>query len=100
VEFDAITAGRRSSNPLLTLFTGVHQIEARAHAEGEAGEAQIRVDAVSIDGMEVPSVAVEFFLEHYLKSKHPEAGLNPSFKMSQRIDAALVGEHMLVIIQK
>jgi hypothetical protein len=100
VDFDAITAGKRSSNPLLSLFSGVHQIEASAHAEGEAGEAQIHVDAVSLDGVTVPSMAVEFFLERYLKSKHPEAGMNPSFKMSKRIDSALVGQHMLVIIQK
>jgi hypothetical protein len=100
VDFDAMTGGKRSSNPLLSLFSGVHQVEATAHAAGHGGEAQINVDAITLDGLAIPSMAVEFFIERYLKSKHPEAGLNPTFKLPERIDSAIVGEHTLTVIQK
>jgi hypothetical protein len=100
VDFDAITAGKSNVNPLLRVFSGVHDVDASAHASGAGGEGQVHIDSVSIDGMVVPRIALEFFADHYLKPKHPEIGLDSTFKLPERIDIATVGQHTLTVTQK
>ena len=100
VDFDQITQGSRSMNPLLALFSGVHDVQLATHAHGERGQAYIHVDRVVIDNVEVPRVALEFFIDHYIKPKHPEIGIDTRFQMPERIDTAVVGEHQLTIVQK
>ncbi len=100
VDFDAITAGRRSSNPLLGLFSGVHDVMVEARAGGAGGRGQVHVESVAIDGIGVPRVALQFFIDHYLKPKHPEIGLDTTFQLPERIDIAIVGQHTLTITQK
>src|SRR5512146_2487106 len=50
VDFDKVTQGRRSSSPLLALFSGVHDVEIGFHAQGTSGQGRVHVDSVSIDG--------------------------------------------------
>ena len=100
VDFDQITAGSHSMNPLLALFTGVHDIVAVADANGAGGTGVIHVQSVSLDGTNIPRAALQFFVDHYLKPKYPEVGLDTRFKMPYRIDSAEVGEHTLVLKQK
>ena len=100
IDFDEITANRKSYNPLLSLFTGTHRIEAKARAQGSAGQGQVHIQSVSLDGVEIPRMALEFFIDHYIKPKHPEVGLDTVFKLSYRIDTATVGPHLLTITQK
>jgi hypothetical protein len=100
VDFDEITAGRRSGNPLLGLFTGTHQVEATAHAQGSAGQGQVHIDSVSLDGVPVPRVALQFFVDKYIKPKHPEIGLDTTFQLPNKIDIATVGVRNLTITQK
>lgn len=100
VDFDAITAGKRGGNPLMLLFTGVHQVEASGHAIGRGGQGQLHIQTVSLDGIQVPHAALEFFIDHYIKPKHPNIGLDSTFKLPERIDTATVGEHTLTITQK
>jgi hypothetical protein len=100
-DFDEIKAGRRGSlNPLLALFSGVHDIRVSAHAVGRDGMGVVDVDSVEIDGTAVPRVAIEVFVEHYLKPKYSEVGMHSTFNMPDRIDAASVGAHTLTVIQK
>lgn len=100
VDFEQITASQRSVNPLLQLLTGVHDIVAVADADGAGGVAVIRVRSVSLDGANIPRVALEYFLDRFVKPKHPEIGLDTRFRMPYRIDRAQVGAHTLTLRQK
>lgn len=100
VDFDAITAEKRSSNPLLSLFRGVHDVHAIARAQGSGGKAQIHVTRIELDGVAIPRVALQFFLDRYIRPKHPEIGLDTTFTLPYRVDLAIVGEHQLTLTQK
>jgi len=100
VDFDQITQGSRSINPLLSLFSGVHDVEVVAHARGEHGMGYVHADHVFLDGVEVPQMALQFFVDRYLKPKNPQIGIDSRFQMPDRIDNAVVGQHQLSIIQK
>ncbi len=100
VDFDEITAERRSSNPLLALFRGTHEVQATAHSTGSGGQGQVHIDTVSLDGVNVPRVALEYFVEKYVTAKHPGIGLDSQFQLPYRIDIATVGSHQLTMTQK
>ncbi len=100
VDFDAITASKRPSNPLLYMFRGTHEVQATAHASGSGGQGQVHVDSVSIDGVNVPRMALEFFVEKYVTPKHPDIGIDSRFKLPNRIDTATVGDRRLIVTQK
>jgi hypothetical protein len=100
VDFDKLTEGKSSANPLLSLFTGVHDVAATAHASGSGGQAHIQVDTVSLDGVEIPRMALEYFVNRYVKPKYPGVGLDTRFTMPSRIDSATVGQHQLTVVQK
>jgi len=100
VDFDKLTEGKRSANPLLGLFTGVHDVAATAHGSGSGGQARIEIDTVTLDGVEIPRMALEYFVNHYVKPKYPGVGLDTRFAMPSRIDSATVGQHQLTIVQK
>ncbi len=100
VDFDQLTAGQRSSNPLLSLFTGVHNVGVVADASGNHGVAQVHVESVALDGVQIPRLALEYFADHYLKPKYPGVGLDSRFRMPDRIDSATVGSHELTVVQK
>jgi|SRR5579864_5227055 len=100
VDFDQLTAGRRSQNPLLGLFTGVHQVQVLAHGEGSGGVAHAHIDSASLDGEQIPRFVLELFVDRLLKPKYPQASLDPAFKMPARVDTATVGKHNLTITQK
>ena len=100
VDFDQITQDSRSVNPLLMLFSGVHDVQIAAHAHGERRQGYVHVDRVAIDNVEVPQVALQFFIDHYIKPKYPEVGIDTRFQMPDRIDTAVVGQQKLTIVQK
>ena len=100
VDFDQITAGKRSMNPLLSLFTGVHDIDVVADADGAGGIGVIHVQSVALDGTIIPRIALEYFVDHYIRPKHPEIGLDTRFQMPYRIDRAEVGGHSLTVRQR
>jgi hypothetical protein len=100
VDFDQITASRRSANPLLAFFTGVHDVQVEAHAQGSGGQGQVHVDSVSIDGVAVPRMALQFFMDRYIAPKYPGVGLDSTFQMPERIDTATIGAHTLTVTQK
>lgn len=100
VDFDKALAGARSSNPLLSLFSGVHAVAVITHAHGSGGQGYVHVDSVSLDGVTVPNFVLELFIEKYLQPKYPQIGLDSRFALPDRIDSAAVAEHQVTLIQK
>ena len=100
IDFDEIRAGQRSSNPLLSLFNGTHAVRVEADAAASGGKAKVHVRTVSIDGIDVPRMALEYFINKYLKPKYPNVGIDSEFQLTDRIDTATIGYHKLTITQK
>jgi hypothetical protein len=100
VDFDRIREGSHSSNPLLGIFTGVHEVIVVAHTNGAAHQGYVHVDSVSLDGVEVPRFVLQLFVEKYLQPKYPELGLDSRFTLPDRVDTATVGNHKLTVTQK
>lgn len=100
VDFDKVTEGKKSSNPLMGLFSGIHQVEVVSHAQGSGGQSRVHIDSASIDGIGVPRIALDYFATKYIKPKHPELGLDSQFALPDRIDTATIGDHTLTVVQK
>jgi hypothetical protein len=100
VDFDQLNAGRRSSNPLLSMFSGIHDVVVSAHVRGAGGQGYVNVDTVSLDGVEIPRFVLQMFVDKYLQPKYPGVGLDSKFGLPDRIDTAKVGLHKLTITQK
>jgi hypothetical protein len=100
VDFDQLKTGKNSYNPLLSVFSGVHDVIVTAHAYGAHGEGFVHVDSVSIDGVEVPQFVLELFVQKYLKPKYPNVGIDSRFALPVRVDTATVGLHKVTVIQQ
>jgi hypothetical protein len=100
VDFDEIRAGQRSSNPLLSIFSGLHNVRVEADAAGSDGQGKVHVRSVMIDSLEVPRIALEFFVAKFVTPKYPGVGLDSQFQMPSRIEVATVGNHKLTVTQK
>src|ERR1700730_11188175 len=100
VDFDKLKAGKNSYNPLLSIFSGLHDVVVMTHAYGAKGEGLVHVDSVSLDGVEVPQFVLQLFVEKYLKPKYPNIGLDSRFALPARVDAATIGLHRVSITQK
>jgi hypothetical protein len=100
VDFDQLRAGRHSSNPLLSVFSGVHEVVVVAHAHGAGGQGFVNVDSVSLDEVGIPRFALQLFVEKYIQPKYPNIGMNSRFALPDRIDTATVGLHKLSVTQK
>jgi hypothetical protein len=100
VDFDQLREGIHSSNPLLSIFSGVHDVVVVAHAHGAGGQGYVHVDSVSLDGVEIPQFVLELFVEKFLQPKYPQIGLDSQFTLPNRIDIATVGVHELTVTQK
>jgi hypothetical protein len=100
VDFDQLKAGRSSYNPLLSMFSGVHDVAVIAHAYGKRGEGFVHVDSVSLDDVPIPRFALQLFVEKYLQPKYPNVGLDSRFALPARVDTAIIGSHVLRIMQQ
>jgi hypothetical protein len=100
VNFDEVRAGQESSNPLLAIFSGVHDVQVVAHAAGSGGLGRVQVESVALDGVKVPRFALEMFVDKFIRPKYPQAGLDSQFKMPARVDLAVVGDKQLTLTQK
>jgi hypothetical protein len=100
VDFDQIKESQHSSNPLMGLFSGTHDVTVETDAAGVAGEGKVHVRTVSLDGTEIPRMALQYFAEKYLTPKYPNVGLDSQFRLPNRIDNAAVGYHKISIVQK
>ena len=97
IDFDEIRAGQRSSNPLMAMFSGRHNVNIEADAEGVSGKGKVHVRSVSIDGITVPTIALAFFVEKFLTPKYPNVGIDSQFELTDRIDGAVIGYHKLSV---
>lgn len=100
VDFDAITEKARSKNPLLAVFTGVHDVHVVAKASGNGGTGTIAVQLVELDGIEIPQFVLQLFVDRYLKLKYPNVGLTSTFKLPLRIDTATVETGKVALVQR
>lgn len=100
VDFDQIKSGHNSLNPLLTVFAGVHDIVVAAHAHGADRKGFVRIDSVSLDGVEIPRFLLQLVAEKYLQPKYPGIGLDSQFPLPDHVDSAVIGEHALTVQQK
>jgi hypothetical protein len=100
VDFDQVRAGSHSANPLLSIFSGLHDVVIVAQGEATHGEAAIHIESVSLDGVEVPNFVLELFVEKFITPKHPNLGIDSRISLPERIDTATVGAHRLTVKQK
>lgn len=100
VDFDAVKEGKRNLNPLLSMFSGVHDVQVVATASAQNGQGHVNIQSVSIDGVGVPNLALELFIDKYLKPKYPNVGMQNDFQMPDRIDTATVGNDNALLTQK
>jgi len=100
VDFDQLKAGKNSYNPLLSVFSGVHDVVVKSQAYGAKGEGFVHVDSVSLDGVEIPQFVLELFVEKYLKPKYPNIGMDSRFALPARVDTAAIGLHKVTLAQK
>jgi hypothetical protein len=100
IDFEALTQGKSSANPLLSLFSGTHDIHVEAQATGSNGSASIREQSVSLDGVEMPQMLLQLFVQRYLTPKYPNVGITSTFKLPLRIDSAVVESGRSALVQK
>lgn len=100
VDFDALTRGKASANPLFSLFSGTHDIRVVAQASGSNGTATIHAQSVWLDGVEVPQMLLQIFAQHFLTPKYPNVGVTSTFKLPLRIDSADVEVGRVRLTQK
>jgi hypothetical protein len=100
VDFDRVRAGRANSNPLLRLFSGVHDVVVEAQAAGSNHQGRVHVNSVTIDEIEVPHFLLQLFVEKYVMPRYPGVGLDSTFTLPDKIDTATVGAHKLVVRQR
>jgi hypothetical protein len=100
VDFDEIRGGQKSANPMLSVFSGRHDVRVEATASGSGGQGRVSVREVTIDGFSVPRMALEFFANKYITPKYPNLGVDSEFQLPDRIDLATVGYHKLTVTQK
>ncbi|MGZ4845252.1 MAG: hypothetical protein ACXV8X_01980 [Candidatus Angelobacter sp.] len=100
VDFDEIRAGKNSSNPMLSIFSGQHDVRVEADASGSGREGRVHVREVTIDGFNVPRMALEYFVSKYITPKYPNVGIDSQFQLPNKIDLATVGYHKVTVTQK
>ena len=99
VDFEEVLAERHSSNPLLSIFSGTRDVRVEADASGVAGQGRVHVRTVTLDGVEVPRMALEFLLSRYITAKYPYIGMDSVFHLPDKIDTAIIGYQKLTVTQ-
>lgn len=93
IDFDDITRNRRNHNPLMYLFSGVHDVEVSARtASAGAGMVHVTVESVTIDGVTVPRMALQFFVDRFVSPKYPKVGLDRDYRLPAKLDSVVIGQ--------
>jgi hypothetical protein len=100
VDFDELTANKRGYNPLLAIFSGVHDVQVVASASGRAGTASVYVRSVTLDGVSVPRMALEMFIRRFVNPKYPSVSLDGEYHLPVRIDTVVIGDRRGTVTQK
>ncbi|HUS18534.1 MAG TPA: hypothetical protein VMZ25_02695 [Terriglobales bacterium] len=101
IDFDDITRARRTSNPLMYLFTGIHNVDVVAQT-GSAGPGMVHVtvESVVIDGVTVPRMALNFFIDRFVSPKYPSVDLDQDYRLPAKMDAVVIGQRKGTVTQK
>jgi hypothetical protein len=100
VDFDQLTANRRSYNPLLAVFSGVHDVQVVAVASGKDRIANVFVRSVTLDGVSVPRMALDMFVRRFVNPKYPNISLDGEYKLPVRIDTVSIGDRRGTVTQR
>lgn len=102
VDFDKLKEGRRTPpNPLADfLLRGEHTVAAQGTLGGANGTAEFHLEWVKLDGVTLPRTVVEFLIEHYLKSRYPEAAIDRPFLLPFAIDSLRTETGAVVLASK
>jgi hypothetical protein len=101
VDFEQLRQSRPSANPLLSIFDGMHDCQVVAHTEPAGlGMVHVKVESVVIDGVTVPRMALQMFVDHYVKPKYPNVGLDNDYRLPARIESATIADQQGTTIQK
>ncbi len=100
VDFDEITAKSRSRNPLLSLFSGTHDVQVTCDASGSGGMTHVNVRSVMLDGVSIPRMALEMFVEKWVNPKYPSIQLDGDYKLPARMDTITIEERRGIVTQK
>ena len=100
VDFDQLTANQRSYNPLLAIFSGVHDVQVVAIASGTGGIAKVYVRSVTLDGVSVPRMALDMFVHRFVNPKYPSISLDGEYKLPVRIDTVTIGDRRGTVTQR
>jgi 3-deoxy-D-manno-octulosonic acid (KDO) 8-phosphate synthase len=100
VDFDEITASSRSRHPLLAIFSGTHDVQVVADATGSNGMTRVNVQSVSLDGVSIPHMALEMFIERWVNPKYPSVKLDGEYKLPAHLDTVRIESRQGVVTQK
>jgi len=100
VDFDEITAKSRSRNPLLSLFSGTHDVQVTCDASGSGGMTHVNVRSVMLDGVSIPRMALQMFIEKWVNPKYPSVQLDGDYKLPARMDTVTIVERRGIVTQK
>jgi len=73
-------------------------VEARASGAGGRGTVEVR--KASINGVEVPRAALDFFVRRFLTPRYPGVGMTSTFDLPAHIDSATIGDKKLTLTQE
>jgi len=102
VDFDKVKETFGSpSNPLADyLLRGVHTVAAEGIFTAAGGIGQFQLEAVSLDGVPLPQMVVDFLIDRYLKRMVPQADPNRPFRLPFAIDKVIVEEGFFALFSR
>lgn len=100
VDFDEITESSRSRHPLLAIFSGTHDVQVVAEAEGSGGMTHVNVRSVSLDGVSIPHMALEMFIVRWVNPKYPSIKMDGEYKLPARLDTVHIEARQGIVTQK
>lgn len=92
IDFDKLkSASKNQPNPIVDyLLRGVHTLSVEGTLTGSKGTGQFHLETVSLDGITMPRVVVDYLIEHYLKPRYPEVAIDRPFALPFPIDKLTV----------
>jgi len=101
VDFDELRRDRQIKNALLSIFTGVHECEVEATVSSAGpGVVRVQVQSVKMDGITIPLMAVDLFIDRFVNPKYPQVGLDREYRLPARIESAVIKLDEGVIVQR
>ena len=86
-------------NPLIDfLLQGVHTLGADGKFSSSGGIARFELETVTLDGVALPRMVVDFLIERYLKPSYPEVSIDRPFRLPFSIDKMSVEEGSFVLV--